>query len=98
MRGGRSQPDRSKALQGRGRHNVGWGVLKWQDLAGAEETRFGKSRVLAYLLKKIANFLHEFRAADFPSLILPILRSDSSRLNVHAMLSLLFIAGLLLRL
>ena len=36
--------------------------------------------------------------ADFPSLILPVLPSDRSRLNVHAMLSPLFIAGLLRRL
>ena len=45
-----------------------------------------------YLPKKIANFLHEFRATDFPSLILPILSSDRSRLNVHAMLSPLLMA------
>ena len=36
--------------------------------------------------------------ADVQSLILPILPSDRSRLNVHAMLSPLFISGLLLRL
>ena len=68
-------------------------ALRQQDLAGAGETRFGKCSVLAYLPKKIANFLYEFRAADFPSLILPILPSDCSRLNIHAMLRLLFIAA-----
>ena len=37
------------ALQGGGHHNIGWGALRSQDLAGAEETRFDKSRVLVSL-------------------------------------------------
>ena len=76
----------------------GCSVAPWQDLAGADETSFGKSRVLACLPKRIADFLYEFRAADFPSLKLPILPADGSRLNVHTMLSPLLIAGLLWRL
>ena len=46
------------ALQGGGAPMSG--ELRWQDLAGAEETCFGKSRVLAYPLKKIELFLKEF--------------------------------------
>ena len=40
-------------------------------MVGTDEVRFGKLRELCYLPKKIANFLHEFRAGDFPSLNLP---------------------------
>ena len=36
--------------------------------------------------QKIANFLHEFRGNVFPSLGLPPLPSDHTRLDVHAML------------
>ena len=36
-----------------------------------DEVRFGKHREIRFLLKKIANFLHEFHADGFPSLGLP---------------------------
>ena len=38
--------------------------------------------------KKIANFLHEFRGYDFPSLGLPQLPSDRTRLDVRVMLGI----------
>ena len=38
-------------------------------VARFNETQFGKRQVLAYLPKKTANFLHEFRAADFSAWI-----------------------------
>ena len=40
----------------------------WQDMVGTGKVRFGFHPVLRYLPKKIANFLHEFYAEDFPSL------------------------------
>ena len=61
-------------------------------MVGTDEVRFGKHRELRYLPKKIANFLHEFRGDDFPSLALPPLPSD------HAMLRPVDIARLLRRL
>jgi hypothetical protein len=67
-------------------------------MVGTDEVRFGKHRELRYLPKKIANFLHEFRGKDFPSLQLPPLPSDRSRLDVHAMLRPDDIARLLRRL
>jgi len=67
-------------------------------MVGTDEVRFGKHRELRYLPKKIANFLHEFRGNDFPSLVLPTLPSDRSRLDVHAMLRPVDIARLLRRL
>ena len=72
--------------------------MRWQELVGTDEVRFGKLRELRYLPKKIANFLHEFRAGDFPSLNLPPLPSNRGRLNVHAMLTPMHIAQLLRRL
>ena len=50
------------------------------------------------ITKKIANFLHEFRADDFSSLGLPPLPSDRSSLDVHATLRPADIAVLLRRL
>jgi hypothetical protein len=85
-------------LRGGGTRNIGWGALRWQEMVGTDEVRFGKHRVLRYLPKKIANFLHEFRADDFPSLGLPLLPSDRSRLDVHAMLRPIDITRLLGRL
>ena len=67
-------------------------------MVGTDKVRFGKHRELRYLPKKIANFLHEFRGDDFPSLGLPPLPSDRSRLDVHAMLRPVDIARLLRRL
>ena len=67
-------------------------------MVGTDEVRFGKHRELRYLLKKIANFLHEFRYDDFASLQLPPLPLDRSRLDVHAMLRSLDIARWLRRL
>jgi hypothetical protein len=85
-------------LRGGWTNNIGWGALRWQEMVGTDEVRFGKHRELRYLPKKIANFLHEFRGKDFPSLQLPPLPSDRSRLDVHAMLRPDDIARLLRRL
>ncbi len=85
-------------LRGGGTRNLGWGALRWQEMVGTDEVRFGKHRELRYLPKKIANYLHEFHADKFPSLQLPPLPSDRSRLNVHAMLRPIDIARLLRRL
>ena len=59
-------------LRGGGSHNIGWGALRWQEMVSTDEVRFGKLRELRYLPKKIANFLHEFHADNFPSLNLPL--------------------------
>ena len=85
-------------LRGGGTRNIGWGALRWQEMIGTNEVRFGKHSELRYLPKKIANFLHEFHADDFSSLGLPPLPSDRSRLNVHAMLRPIHISRLLQRL
>lgn len=85
-------------LRGGGDHNIGWGALRWQEMVGTDEVKFGKHRELRYLPKKIANFLHEFRGDDFPSLQLPLLPSDRSRLDVHSMLRPVDIGRLLRRL
>ena len=86
-------------LRGGGSNNRGWGALRWQEtIVSNDEVRFGKHRQIKYLAKKIANFLHEFRADDFLSLGLPPLPSDRSRLDVHAMLNPAQIANLLRRL
>ena len=58
-------------LRGGGKDSIGYGALRWQEMVGTDEVLFGKLRELRYLPKKIANFLHEFRAGDFPSLNLP---------------------------
>ena len=49
-----------------GVNNIGWEALRWQELVGTDEVRFGKLRELIYLPKKIANSLHEFRAGNLP--------------------------------
>ena len=85
-------------LRGGGNNNIGWGALMWQDMVGTGDVRFGFLPVLRYLPKKIANFLHEYHACWFPSLNLPALPSDRSRLDVHAMLKPIHIAYLLRRL
>ena len=94
----RKRMDITYKLRGGGNDNIGWGALRWQDLIGASQVRFGKHREIRYLPKKIANFLHEFRGDDFTSLDLPKLPSDRSRIDVHAMLTPLQIAALLRRL
>ena len=85
-------------LRGGGKHDLGWGALRWQEMVGTDEVRFGKHSAIRFLPKKIANFLHEFHADDFPSLGLPPLPSDRSRVDVHAMLAPIDIGRLLQRL
>ena len=85
-------------LRGGGIHDLGWGALRWQEMVGTDEVRFGKHREIRFLPKKIANFLHEFHADDFPSLGLPPFPSDRSRVDVHAMLAPIDIGRLLQRL
>ena len=85
-------------LRGGGTRNIGWGALRWTEMIGVDEVRFGIHREIRYLPKKIANFLHEFYADDFASLGLPPLPSDRSQMNVHAMLAPLDIGRLLRRL
>jgi len=85
-------------LRGGGDHNIGWGALRWQEMVGTDEVKFGKHRELRYLPKKIANFLHEFRGDDIFSLGLPLLPSDRSQLDVHSMLRPVDIGRLLRRL
>lgn len=91
----RRRMDQTQELKGGGKNNIGWGALRWQDLIGATEVRFGKHREIRYLPKKIANFLHEFHGDKLSSLNLPKLPSDRSRIDVHAMLSPMHIAALL---
>ena len=67
-------------------------------MVGTAEVRFCKLLELRYLPKKIANFLHEFRAGYFPSLNLFTLPSDRGRLNVLPMLTPMHIVQLLRRL
>jgi len=87
-------------LRGGGDRNIGWGALMWQDFVGTGEVRFGSLPWLRYLPKKIANFLHEYHGNSrwFQSLGLPVLPSDRSRIDVHAMLKPIHIACLLRRL
>jgi hypothetical protein len=85
-------------LCGGGSHAAGWGALKWQETVNTDVVRFGRHAQIRYLAKKVANFLHEYHSNLFPSLDLPILPSDRSRLNVHAMLEPVHIARLLRRL
>jgi len=73
-------------LRGGGSHNIGWGALRWQEMVSTDEVRFGKLRELRYLPKKIANFLHEFHADNFPSLNLPPLPSDRSPMHIAHLL------------
>jgi hypothetical protein len=74
------------------------GALKWQETVNTDVVRFGRHAQIRYLAKKVANFLHEYHSNLFPGLDLPILPSDRSRLNVHAMLEPVHIARLLRRL
>ena len=85
-------------FRGGGRHALGWGALKWQETVNTDVVRFGRHAQIRYLAKKVANFLHEYHGHLFPSLNLPILPSDRSRVNVHAMLEPAHIAQLLRRL
>ena len=62
---------------------------------GTDEVLFGKHREIRFLPTKIANFLHEFHDDDFPSLKLPPLTSDRSRVDVHAMLAPIDVGRLL---
>ena len=62
------------------------GGIKWQEMVSTDEVLFGKLRELRYLLKKIANFLHEFHADNFPSLNLPPLPSDRSPMHIAHLL------------
>ena len=81
-----------------GRNALGWGALRWQETINTDVVRFGRHAQLRYLAKKVTNFLHEYHSHLFPSLDLPILPSDRSRINVHAMLDPAHIAHLLRRL
>ena len=54
-------PEITHHLRGGGNNNIGWGALWWQEVVGTNEVLFGKHSELRYLLKKIANFVHEFR-------------------------------------
>ena len=60
--------------------------------------RFGTHRQLPYLAKKIANFLHEYFRPHFPTLDLPLLPLDPSKVDIHGMLKPIHIARLLRRL
>ena len=80
------------------RSPTNYGALRWREMEGTNEVRFGKHRELRYLPKQIANLLHEFRGNNFSGLGLPPLPSGRSRLDVHAMLLLLDIGRLLRRL
>ena len=74
------------------------GGERWQETISTDEVCFGRHMQLRWLAKKVANFLHEYHGDLFPSLNLPRLPSDRSRVNVHAMLEPLHIARLLRRL
>ena len=67
------------------------------EYTGTNKVLFGKHCELSYLPPKMANFLHEFGGDDFPSLGLPPLPSDRTRLDVHAILRPLNIGRLLRR-
>ncbi len=77
---------------------MGWGVLRWQETINTNVVRFGRHAQVRYLAKKVANFLHEYHGDLFFTLGLPVLPSDRSRVDVHAMLEPLHIAQLLRRL
>ena len=82
-------------LRGGGSKTSGWGALRWQDMVGTGNVRFGNHPVLKYLPKKIANYLHEYFGEHFPTLGLPLLPSDRSSIDVHKMLKPLEIGSLL---
>ena len=75
--------------------DLGWGALKWQETVNTDDVRFERHMQVRYLAKKVANFLHEFHSDLFPSLDLPALPSDRSKVDVHAMLNPMHIAKLL---
>ena len=85
-------------FRGGGKDNIGWGALPWHAMVNTDQTRFGHHSLLLYLPKKIANYLHEYCSDLFPSLNLPRLPGDRSRIDVHAMLKPAEVAGLLSRL
>ena len=77
---------------------MGWGALRWQATCNTDRVRFGRHGQIRYLAKKVANFLHEFHSDLYPSINLPLLPLDRSKVDVHAMLTPLEIALLLRRL
>jgi hypothetical protein len=79
-------------IRTRGRIGLGWGALKWQETINTDVVLFGRRTQQRYLAKKVANFLQKYHCHLFPTLDLPVLPSDSSRVNVHAMLEPLHIA------
>jgi hypothetical protein len=94
----RRRADITHLLRGGGRFSMGWGALRWQATCNTDRVRFGRHGQIHYLAKKVANFLHEFHSDLFPSINLPRLPLDRSKVDVHAMLTPLEIALLLRRL
>jgi hypothetical protein len=94
----RRRADITHLLRGGGRFSMGWGALRWQATCNTDRVRFGRHGQIRYLAKKVANFLHEFHSDLFPSINLPLLPLDRSKVDVHAMLTPLEIALLLRRL
>ena len=96
----RRRRDITHMFRGGGEGGKGWGALRWQETVGAGgvHVRFGTHRLLPYLAKKIANFLHEYKGHLFPTLNLPQLPADPSKVDIHAMLKPIHIARLLRRL
>jgi hypothetical protein len=76
----------------------GWRALKWQETINTDMVLFGRHAQLRYLAKKVANFLYEYHCDLFPTLGQPVLPSDSSRVDVHAIMDQWHIAQLLERL
>jgi hypothetical protein len=78
----------------------GWGKLRWQETVGAAgmNVRFGTHSLLPYHSKKIFNFLHEYCSNLFPTLDLPLLPVDPSKVDINAMPKPIQIANLLGRL
>ena len=85
-------------LRGGGKHALGWGALRWHETINTDIVFFGRHMQLRWLAKKVANFLHEYHGNLFPTLNLPRLPSDRSKVSVHAMLEPVHIARLLRRL
>ena len=40
-------------LRGGGKHDLGWGALRWQEMVGTNEVLFGKHREIRFLPKKL---------------------------------------------
>ena len=97
----RRRADITHLLRGGGRFSnsisMGWGALRWQATCNTDRVRFGRHGQLRYLAKKVAIFLHEFHSDLFPSINLPLLPLDRSKVDVHAILTPLEIALLLRR-